>query len=58
MRPLPVVLVDERVEARLLLEDVGGGGLRRLAFEREMHPLVPAVLLRMAWPDTLDLDAE
>jgi hypothetical protein len=28
-----------------LLEDVGRGGFGRLAFEREMHPLVAAVLL-------------
>jgi hypothetical protein len=36
------------VEAGLLLEHVRRGGLRRFAFEREMHAFMTAVVLRMA----------
>jgi hypothetical protein len=39
---------DEGVEAGLLLEHVRRGGLRRFAFEREMHAFMTAVVLRMA----------
>jgi hypothetical protein len=42
----------------LLLEDIGGGRLGRLTLEREMHPFVAAILLRMARLAALDLDAE
>ncbi len=48
MRPLPVVAIDEGIEARLLLQDVGGGRLGRFLLQRQVHPLVPAVLLGMA----------
>src|SRR5829696_892311 len=58
MGPLAVVLVDTGGEARLLLEDVGRGGLGRLAFEREMHPFVAAVLLRTAGLRPLEVDAQ
>ena len=58
MRPLTVVAVDEGVEARLLLEDGGGGRFRRFRLEREVHPLVAAVLLGMAGPDAFDPDTE
>jgi hypothetical protein len=58
MGPLAVVLRDERVEARLLLEHVGRRGLGRLAFERQVHALVTPVLLRLARLDALDRDAE
>lgn len=43
MRSLPVVLVDERIEPRLLLQHVRRR-LRRFLLQREVHPLVPAVL--------------
>ena len=33
---------DEGIEACLLLQDVRRGGFRRLAFEGEMHALMPA----------------
>ena len=47
MRPLRgCSCVDEGVEARLLLQDVRRGRLGRFLLQREMHPLVPAVLLR------------
>ena len=47
VRPLVVVLVDKGIEAGLLLEDIGGGGFGRFLFERQMHPLMSAVLLRL-----------
>ena len=40
MGALPVVLLDERIEARLLLQDVRPGRARRLRLERQMQPLV------------------
>ena len=48
MRAVLVVALDEGIEARLLLEHVRGGGFGRLLLQRQMHPLVPAVLLGMA----------
>jgi hypothetical protein len=45
--PLLIELSEERTEARLLLQGVGGRRLRGLALQREMHPLVPPVLLGM-----------
>ena len=48
MRTVLVVLPNEGVEACLLLEDVRGRGLRRLLLQREMHPLMTAVVLRVA----------
>ncbi len=58
MRPLLVVAGHEGVEAGLLLQDIRRGGLGRLRLQRAMHALVPAVLLRMAGLDPLDLNAE
>jgi hypothetical protein len=56
--PLAVIAVEEGIEARLLLEDVSGGGLGRLFLQRQMHPLVSTILLGMARFDPLDRDAE
>jgi hypothetical protein len=47
MGPLTVVLGNKGVEARLLLEHIGGSRFRGLSFEGEMHALVAAVLLRV-----------
>jgi len=58
VRPVPVVLLDERIEARLLLQDIGGGGLGRFLLQRQVHALVPAVLLGMPGFRPLDLDAQ
>src|SRR6266545_2771165 len=58
MRPVPVVLVDEGVEARLLLEDVRRGGFGRFFLQRQVHPLVAAVLLWMARFGPLDLNPQ
>jgi len=49
-----VIPLDERIEARLLLEHIRRGGLRRVLLEREMHPFVPSVLLRVPRLDALD----
>ena len=54
MRAVLVNARDEGVEARLLLKHIGGGGLSRFAFQRQVHALVPAVLLGMARSEALD----
>ena len=43
---------------RLLLQDIRGGRLGGFLLQRQMHPLVPAVLLRLARRDALDLDPQ
>jgi len=58
MGALLVVALDEGIEARLLLEHVRLGRPRRLPFQREMHPLVAAVLLGLARLDALNPNAE
>ena len=58
MRPLAVIALDEGVEARLLLQDVGRGRFGRLLLERQVHAFVAAVLLRATWLDAFDVDAE
>jgi hypothetical protein len=58
VRPLLVVLRDERVEPRLLLQHVRGGWLGGVFLQREVHALVAAVLLRVAGLDPLELDAQ
>ena len=58
MRALVVVLASERIEVALL----GGAGLSdrldRLPFERPMHALVRAVLLRRRRPNALVRDSQ
>ena len=39
---------DERVEARLSLQHIRRCGVRRLFLQRQVHPLVSPVLLRVA----------
>ena len=58
MRSLRIELVDERVEACLLLQNVHAWRAGGLVLERKMHALVTAVLLRLSGFDSLDLDAE
>ena len=58
MRPFGVELGREGVEAGLLLQGVGAGRSSGFLLEREVHALVAAVLLRVAWLDALDRDAE
>lgn len=47
MGPVVAIVGDEGAEACLLLEDVGGRGLGRVPLEREMHPLMATILLRL-----------
>ena len=58
MRPFVVELLDEGIELGLLLKQVGAGGPRGFFLERQMHALMPAVLLRMAGPNAFDADAQ
>src|ERR1700747_309064 len=58
MRPLIVVAIDEVIELGLLLQEVFSRRLGGLELQGQMHTLMPAVLLRMAGLDPLDLDAE
>lgn len=58
MGALVVVALEELVEARLLLEEVGCGGFGGFFLEREMHAFMAAILLGMAGLDALDVDTE
>src|ERR1051325_6234616 len=58
MRPFGIELADKGVEAFLLLQAVGAWRTGCFLLKGEMHALVTAVLLRMAWLDALDCNAE
>src|SRR5215217_7306773 len=58
MRSFEIELVNEGVEALLLLQRVHAGRTSGLLLEREVHALVATVLLRMPRLDALDRDAE
>ena len=58
MGPLVVKGSDELIEARLLLQEVPGGGLAGFLPERQMHALVTTVLLGMPWFDAFIVDPE
>ena len=58
MRPVLVIAFDERIEARLLLQHIRGCRLGRFLLERQMHPLMPSILLRVAGLKALQLNAE
>ena len=58
VRPLVVVAFKEGIKASLLLEEIGRRRLGRFGLERQMHALVPAVLLRMPELDASDLNPE
>ena len=58
MRTFVVELVREGVEGALLTSGVGGGRRRRLLLEREVHALMPRVLLRLTGLDALETDAQ
>jgi carboxyl-terminal processing protease len=51
MRPFVFETANERIEAGLLLEDIGCGALRRRLLERDVHPLVTHVLLLHGAPE-------
>lgn len=58
VRPFVIETGDEPIELRLLLKEVLGRRLSGLLLRGQMHPLVPAVLLRMARFDALDVDPQ
>src|SRR5580700_7285854 len=53
-----VELADEGIEAGLLLQAVATRGPRGLLLQGQMHSLMAAVLLGVAWLDALDGDTE
>jgi hypothetical protein len=57
-RPLGIEDVDKPVEAGLLLQEVGSGGLSGFFLQGEMHAFLAAVLLGMAWLNAFDADAQ
>ena len=58
MRPLRVEAREEVVEPGLLLEHVRSRRLRRFSLQREVHALMPPVLLRVPRFDPIDLDSQ
>ena len=58
MTALLIELAQEAVEAILLLQAIESWRARGLLLEGEMHALMAAVLLWMAWLDALDGNAE
>src|SRR5947199_3280121 len=58
VRSFGVELLDEGIEAGLLLQAVCAWRAGGLLLEGEMHAFMAAVLLRMARFDALDLDAQ
>lgn len=53
-----IEFAEEVIEAGLLLERVHGGWPGGFLLEGEMHALVAPILLRTAWLDAFDGDAE
>ena len=53
-----LIALQERIEAGLLLQDIGGGGMRRFRLQSQMHALVSPVLFGMAGRDPLEPNAE
>jgi hypothetical protein len=58
MRTILVELLDEIVKLPLLLKTVETRRACRFFFEREMHPFVASILLRMTRPDPFNADTE
>ena len=58
MRSLVVEFLEKIVELGLLLQTVHACGASGFVFEREMHALMPPVLLRMTRLDAFDGDAQ
>src|ERR1051325_7121099 len=56
--PFGIELVDEAIELGLLLKEVGAGGTGGLLLEGEVHALMAAVPLRVAWVNAVDADAQ
>jgi hypothetical protein len=58
MGPLLIEDADELIEAGLLLQEVPGRRLGGFLLQRQMHALMPTVLLGMARLDALDVDPQ
>src|SRR3954470_16931684 len=58
MGPIAVELLDEGVEARLLLQHVSRGRFGGVLLQRQMNALVAAVILRMAGLAPLNLNSQ
>ena len=55
---LCVVFPDEIIEPHLLLQVIFAGRSGGFLLQGKVHALMPAILLRMAWLDAFDGDAE
>nr|WP_299950708.1 hypothetical protein [Hyphomonas sp. BRH_c22] len=55
---LCVVFPDEVIEPHLLLQVIFAGRSGGFLLQGKVHALMPAILLRMAWLDAFDGDAE
>src|SRR5207248_7363033 len=58
VRAHAIELLDEGVEALLLLQEILPAWASRFEFERPVHSLMTTIFLRTAGPDSLELDAE
>ena len=58
MRAFGVVFPDEVIEAHLLLQVIFAGRPGGFLLQGQVHALMPAILLRMAWLDAFDGNAE
>ena len=58
MRPFVVEDVAEGIEAQLLFAGRGRGWQTAIQLQGEVHALMPAVLLRVAWVDAVGPDPE
>ncbi len=58
MRSFVIELFQESVELGLLLQDVGARWPGGFFLQRQVHALMPPVLLRMTGPNAFDRDAQ
>jgi hypothetical protein len=58
VRPLVIELLQEGVELRPLLQEVGSRGPGCVLFERQVHALMAAILVRVAGANAFDGDAQ
>jgi hypothetical protein len=58
LRAFGIEFLNEGVEFSLLLQDIGASGACGFLLQGQMHPFMPAVLLRMAGLNALDRDSQ